>query len=197
MIGKAALLLTLAAIGAGQIVHAGDAGAPFERNFYSSDQTYDVTGIPVYHSAYVETDASDNPTAIRGFFLYPGEDLTGVHEFSSNTVYFTSDQTVDLFNQVITPRDVAQAVDANNWSLVFDGAAHGVPLGVKIDAVTMVDDKLVLSFDQSLELHGVALAHNDLVQIDGPGSASRIPVAPGSTWTSMPSMAELFPFCRI
>ena len=63
--------------------------------------------------------------------------------------------------------------DGANYSVEFDGAAEGVPAGVRIDAITLSDaGNLILSFDTTVTVGGVTFADEDLVEFDRVGVSS-------------------------
>ncbi|MEO8602546.1 MAG: hypothetical protein ABI629_08225 [bacterium] len=114
------------------------------------------------------------PTRLDVGALPPGANLTGYLRQDDNTVLFTLDVSVRLpLNAVspttFTPRDVIHYSGGNSYAVYFDGAAHGVPDGVAIDALAVADGGLVLSFDGAVTLDGFSIDDADLVAFDPTG----------------------------
>jgi hypothetical protein len=64
------------------------------------------------------------------------------------------------------PADVVR-YDGATYFIEFDGAAHGIPNGVNVDAVAVYGGSLLLSFDVAVILNGLHVDNEDLVLFDG------------------------------
>ncbi|MEM1181977.1 MAG: hypothetical protein AAGM22_26760 [Acidobacteriota bacterium] len=96
--------------------------------------------------------------------LPAGVELTGFH-IEPDKTFFAVDQPVVVDGQLITPRDVA--VTDGTVSLAVDGAALGVGRGAAVDAVTLLDGEIVVSYDTAVTLGGNPVFDEDLVQVTG------------------------------
>lgn len=83
------------------------------------------------------------------------------------------DVTVDLGSFEAAPADLV-LFDAGGSSMFFDGSALGVPEGLDLDAADYLvcNDNLLLSFDGSGTVGGVAFDDEDALEYDGAGAWS-------------------------
>lgn len=99
--------------------------------------------------------------------LFSGVEIGALHYRADGAWLFAPRTAVSIGGNTFRPADVV-AYDGANYVKVFDGAASGVPNGVRIDAV-MTDDagRLVVSFDAPVKLSGTNFGMSDLVRFDG------------------------------
>jgi len=98
-------------------------------------------------------------------------DVSAVHALDDGRLLFALSTSVDLGSGPIRPRDVV-AWDGATYSPFFDGAAAGIPDGVRVDALGVRRQGgghlLLLSFDVDVLLPGgLAAADEDLVAWEG------------------------------
>jgi len=186
--GAAARWLTLA-------IGLGVAGSALAQNpvRFSSDITAEIGAV----LPKVVTDddvAADGGTGILGYSLPPGTlppeaDVSGYERLPGGDSLLSLDVSVPLPGlppgTAAEPRDVVR-FDPNTLLFAFelDGSAAGVPLGPRIDAVTVNGaGDVIVSFDTSVTLPGpLAVDDEDLVRFAGgvftlfyDGSASSMP----------------------
>jgi len=92
--------------------------------------------------------------------------IDAFHDFADGTLLFSLDGWADLGGVPVTPADVVRW-DGSDYTLAFDALAAGVPAGVDVDAVTVDDDDLLLSFDVAVDLPGGPYGDEDLVRWNG------------------------------
>jgi hypothetical protein len=99
--------------------------------------------------------------------LPDGVDVDALHQDMGATL-FSTDTTVSLPGLLVaTPDDVVK-FDGFDYTLEFDGGAHGVPAGTDLDAVARLPSgELLVSFDVAVELGGVRADDEDLLHFDG------------------------------
>ena len=148
----------------------------------SSDTTSNLGGIAIDPRQVVEDDGATivatalGPSA-PGLALPDGANLTAFERLPTGEVVFSTDVTVAIAGLaapgVAGPSDVVR-VDDQGPAVVFSGAQAGLPGGVAVDALEIESDgDLLLSFDTSVEIGGVAVDDEDVVRLDlASGTAS-------------------------
>ena len=139
-----------------------DAQTPLVDVEVSPDITVSLTGTTVND----EETVVDPPTTAMTLGLPGNVDVTGFHDLGAGEVLFSIDVSAALGAITATPADVVRLAGAV-YSLEFDGAANGVPAGVQVDAVGVVDGDLLLSFDITAALGAITVDDEDLVRFDG------------------------------
>ena len=106
--------------------------------------------------------------------LPEASDLDAYAVTGDDTVYFSTDVTVETDGLLIGPGDVVRVDPGGTLSLEISAAAVGLPAGADTDAVTLTDDPampLALSFDTTVELPAAAgtilVEDEDLAKTDG------------------------------
>lgn len=98
-----------------------------------------------------------------------GTRVVAYHRRADASHLFVVDVATALGGTVCTPRDVI-GYDGANYSKFFDGVAAGIPDGVRINGVALVDSAtLQLSFDTTVALSGVTFTPRDIAQWNNPG----------------------------
>ncbi|MBW2497383.1 MAG: hypothetical protein JRF61_08945 [Deltaproteobacteria bacterium] len=134
----------------------------------SPDVTVELAGV----SVDPENVVLDNllgvvvPTSLGD--LPSGVNVTAYHLFSSGAQLISLDETVVLPDVVAEPEDVVSH-DGASYSVVFDGSVQGVPGGVGVDAVSIIESDLLLSFDSAVTIGSETAREEDLVRFDGSG----------------------------
>jgi hypothetical protein len=133
------------------------------------DITVDLDGT-IVTPRQVATDDLAGHITVQSFggSLPAGVAVAAYHDDGANGLLFVVDSAVSLPGGVYaTPEDVVR-FQGGAFSLAFTGGAHGVPAGVKIDAVARDSaGNLVLSFDNSLVLSGITFKNQDLASFNG------------------------------
>jgi hypothetical protein len=93
-------------------------------------------------------------------------DVTAYHLFPNGAQLFSLDATIVLPGVVAGPEDVVSH-DGVSYTLIFDGSAEGVPAGANVDAVSVLEGDLLLSFDSPVTIGGDTFHEADLVRFDG------------------------------
>jgi hypothetical protein len=101
----------------------------------------------------------------------PGTNVDAYHLLPNGNQLLSFDITITLPGQsgpiTAGPADVV-LFDGSFYSLVFDGAANGIPPGVNVHDVTVFRGNLVLSFDVTVKLsEQLTATPTDLVLFDG------------------------------
>ena len=98
--------------------------------------------------------------------LPPGSAIDAVTTADDGDLLLSFDVTVSLAGQAFDDEDLVR-LDEGAFSLFFDGSARGVPPGADLDgAHRLQNDHLLLSFDVSGSVGGVAFADEDAVQFN-------------------------------
>lgn len=95
-----------------------------------------------------------------------GARVDALHVDVDDARLLSFDVTVELDGTTILPGDVARLESDGSVALVFEAASTGVG-DVNVDAVSVVEGDLVLSFDTTVELYGVVADDADLVRVTG------------------------------
>jgi len=160
------------------------AQTPLEIVIASPDVTAVLGGAVVADHQLVADDLQGGALALTFAPLPAAAAVDGLHLSAAGPVLFSLETFTELAGATYRPADVV-AFDGAGFSLAFDGAAAGVPSEVDVDAVTVgANDELLLSFDVTVVLSGVAFADEDLAAWDGggfdlvfDGSAAGVPEA--------------------
>ncbi len=140
----------------------------------SSDTTVDLTGTVAWDDEISDDDFVSvvAPTGPPG--VPENADLTGYHRVGAEDL-FSLDITTVLGGLTVRPSDVVRW-DGSIYTLELDGAAEGVPVGARIDAISVDPGSgdLLLSFDIGVDLGGgLVAADEDIVAFDsGTGFSS-------------------------
>jgi len=150
---------------------SGAAGAQVGRVWVSPDVSVDLDGGPgsEVHDEHVAIDDLNGtflgPESLGA--LDPSADLSAFHRRDDGDRLFSLDTTQLLPNGLVAePRDVVR-YDGAVYALELDGSAAGIPNGARIDAVTERGGRLAVSFDTSVDLGGLVVDDEDLVEIGG------------------------------
>lgn len=93
--------------------------------------------------------------------------LAGAGDVDSNPLLVLDTTSLLPGNLVARPGDIVRYEDPN-FSMVFDAQANGVPIGSRVDAVSLSPNGLVLSFDTTITLPGnLTVSDEDLVAWNG------------------------------
>lgn len=159
------LRLTLLAA-ASLCVTAGAAPAvtPLLSLYFVPDITVVLNGVTVSPQEVAIDDLMGDITRLSIGDVPAGARLTSFVELGGGNRLLSFDTTVDLGNGVIAhPADVVY-VHPSTVTILFDAAAHGVPEGATVGALTMArGDSLVMSFDVTVKLGDVTASPADLV----------------------------------
>lgn len=147
---------------------AWSATTPLDALYISPDSAITIQNLTVLPGEAVRT----SPLALADLGVLPKEaNLIGYHRTADGRQLFTLDVSATLAGGVtVTPADVV-AYDGNDYTIEFDGLARGLPRGVEIDAIAMIDGDLLLSFDSAVSFSGFTADDEDLVRVAG-GSIS-------------------------
>ena len=100
--------------------------------------------------------------------LPDGVDVDALQQEVGGRTIFSTDTTVSLPGPLVATPDDAVRTNGSSYVLEFDGAAHGVPAGVDLDAIARLPSgELLLSFDVAVTLGGVRADDEDLLRFDG------------------------------
>jgi hypothetical protein len=98
-------------------------------------------------------------------------DLVALHEDATGLLW-VADGAFMLGAVLVEPRDVVSTVGP---ALIFRGADHGVPDGVRIDALSRATDgDLLLSFDTPVTLGGTLFGEADVARFDAATGFSKV-----------------------
>ncbi len=133
---------------------------------YSPDITVALGGTTVAPGDVADDDQVQPPVLVDLGPVPPGANLTGYHRLPDGDHLLAFDVTVSLGGLTVEPRDIVRT-DGSSYSFFFSGAALGIPAGVAIDAIAMIGDDLLLSFDADAVLNGVTFDDADVVRVNG------------------------------
>ena len=134
----------------------------------SPDITVDLSGTLVEDEEAARDDLAGSVSAVSFAGLPSGADVIAHHVLSDGDQLLAFDTTVSLPGPVTAiPGDVVRYNGAT-YSLEFDSALSGIPSGVMTDAVSVIDNDLLLSFDTTVDLGGgVVVDDEDLARWNG------------------------------
>ncbi len=148
------------------IVAAAGAASAQDIITYSTDVSVVLEGVLIEDETAAQDDLAGTVTA-DALGIPPPADLRALERLPGGAVWFALDTAATVAGGIrVEPRDVVR------WSgsvatVAFDGGAAGVADGVRVDAVALAPEGLLLSFDQTVRL-GLAIADDeDLVLFDG------------------------------
>ncbi len=123
------------------------------------------------------------PTLIDIGPIPPNANVVGYHRLPDGDHLLAFDTTVVLHDLTVAPSDIVRT-DGTSSAFFFAGAANGIPNGTAIDALSMVGDDLLLSFDTAVRIDGVTFESADVARFDGADftlffDAAAAGVAPG------------------
>ncbi len=133
----------------------------------STDVSVDLAGTVLDDEDVGADDSSGSvlPEALGS--LPKSADVDAFHTLPGGDRLLSFDTTVELPSGLRAgPADVV-LWDGIVHSTYFDADAAGVPNGVRVDAVTLVGGFLAVSFDTSVDLAGIFVDDEDLVQVIG------------------------------
>jgi hypothetical protein len=138
---------------------------------YSPDVTVLLGDTIVGREDVAEDNLMGSVTLVNIGDFPPGTNVDAYHLLPNGNQLLSFDITVTLPGQsgpiTAGPADVV-LFDGSFYSLVFDGAANGIPPGVNVHDVTVFRGNLVLSFDVTVKLsEQLTAAPTDLVLFDG------------------------------
>jgi hypothetical protein len=96
-------------------------------------------------------------------------DVTAFGMDSARGRLLAFDTTVMLPGGVVAGRGDVVRYDGATYGIAFDASAEGIPASAMTDAVSIAPDGLLLSFDTTVDLGGLAAADEDLVRWNGSG----------------------------
>lgn len=131
----------------------------------SPDITAVLANVTVADEAVVNDDLN-TVTPVDLGPLSPAAEVVAYHLEGSEAYFALATATVLAGGLTADPRDVV-VWDGNDYDLFFEGAAAGVPGGVRIDAMTLASGTLLLSFDVTVVLDGELIADEDLAKFGG------------------------------
>lgn len=135
----------------------------------STHLTLGSNNIFIAPNQVAKDDLSSAPGVVAnlplGIAIPDGAAVFAYHLASNGDSLFVSDVTLQLGGVLASPRTVIR-YDGSTYTKAFDGAANGVPDGVRIDALAMINDSdFLLSFDCAVSLPGGVFADRaDLVR---------------------------------
>lgn len=133
---------------------------------YSTDTVVELGNTLVEGMSIVLDDGAGGISTQSFAYIDDTATLTAYHRATSGDFLFVLDTAVAVGGVTFRAGEVLRASDDNVLS-EFDPVESGVPRGVEVDAVGMMDGGLVLSFDSDVELGGTFYADEDLVRLAG------------------------------
>lgn len=150
---------------------------------YSTDTGVELAGTLIEGMTISIDDRSGGISTQSFAYLDDTAALTGYHRIAPDEFLLVLDIAVSVGSLTFRAGQVIRQ-SGDSTLAEFDPVASGVPRGVEVDAVTIRDGDLVISFDTDVELDGTFYADEDLVGYDGAtfsmaldGSAFGLPVA--------------------
>jgi hypothetical protein len=163
---------------------------------FSTDITVAVAGLPAPGIAtpgdvvMVDEQGAAIVFSAAAVGLPAGTDVDAVGAESDSDLLLSFDTTVNVGGVVVDDEDVVR-IDTQGAPavLVYDGSARGVVAGLDLDGVyrSLDDDRLLLSFDGSGSLGGIAFDDEDLLEWDPATGAYALAYdgsAPPAAWST-------------
>jgi IPTL-CTERM motif len=142
---------------------------PLSELRYSPDITT-IIGTPAVTvgPANVVSDHLAGPIGLINIgSLPPGARLVAYHRLNNGDSLLVTDTTVILSGITFGPRDVVR-YNGSAYSSFFAGATHGIPDGVRIVGLALVNNiDPLLAFDTTVVLSGVTVKPTDIVRWNG------------------------------
>lgn len=146
---------------------AARAATPLRALQYTSDITVTLGGTTVAPSDVVEDDLAGMVTPVDIGMLPADAHVDAYHALPNGDALLSFDTTVMLPDgDIAGPADIVRFI-GTGYVLVIDAAARGIPEGTDVDAVTISDGALLVSFDTAVQLSGNVFEDEDLVEITG------------------------------
>ena len=144
------------------------ANTPLDSISLSPDVTAPIKLLAVDDEDVVTDDFGAVGTLVDLGPIPAAADVDAYHALPGGDALFSLDTTTTLSTVTAGPADVIR-YSAGSYTVEFSGAAAGVPDGVNIDALTVSNGDLVMSFDVTTELGGVVYEDEDLVRFVSAG----------------------------
>ena len=153
----------------------------------SPDITITLNDGTVVHDESVVELTTGLPNVVDVGPLPAGVSVESYHSEGGST-FFTLDTVTSLpdggSGLIVEPRDIVK-LTSGDYDISFSGADAGIPRGVAIDAVTLLDSRFVMSFDTTVLIGGSVIQDEDLA-IDLSGSL--VPLFDASATGVSPSL---------
>ena len=143
------------------------AATPLVQIRFSPDITVSLDTATV-NDEDVGIDNLTGSVTLQSIGAIPAEtDLDAYSVRPNGDQLFSFDTTIVLPGGLTArPADVVR-LSGGTYSIEFDAAARGVPIGVNVDAVAVYGSSLLLSFDVAVDIGAVHFDKEDLVRFDG------------------------------
>ena len=145
---------------------AAQAATPLESLSLSPDVTALVKQVSVNDEDVVLDDFGPLGNLVDLGTLPAAADVDAFHPLPDGAVLFSVDTTVALPGLSPRPSDIIR-FSTGSYVVEFSGYAAGIPAGVNVDALTLSNGDLIVSFDVATELGGKLYQDEDLVRYDG------------------------------
>jgi len=142
------------------------AATPLEELRYSPDVTVTRATQTVQDHDVASDDLSGVVTLLSLGVVPASTDIDAYHRLDTDELV-SFDTTVDLPGGTVASGGDIVRFDGSVYTIEFDSQVNGVPLGVDVDAVSLIEGDLLLSFDVAVELDGVTFHDEDLARFDG------------------------------
>ena len=150
----------------GPSVTAFSAATPLESLSLSLDVTTLVKQVSVNDEDVLLDDFGPLISLVDIGILPATADVDAFHPLPDGAVLFSMDTTVALPGLSPSPSDIIR-FSTGSYVVEFSGEAAGIPAGVNVDALTLSNGDLIVSFDVATELGGKFYQDEDLVRYDG------------------------------
>lgn len=156
-----------ACIGLPALLASTSAGAQLANVDFSPDITLHLAGV-VTADENIARDNFSNIVLLPVGVIPANADVTVYHRLANGDSLLGFDITVELPGAVVArPADIVR-FDGGAFSIEFDGSAEGIPEGVRVDALSAEGGgNLLMSFDSTVEVSGVTVSDEDIVEFDG------------------------------
>lgn len=152
---------------------AARAATPLQSVRISTDVTAVLGAQTVDDEKVASDDLAGGVTPVSIGPIPSWVDLDGYQLPPNGNQLLSFDTTLTLPGEITArPADVVR-YDGTVYTVEFDAAAHGVPLGADVDAIAIAPNgDLLLSFDVAVVLSGITLDDEDVARFDGVGFTS-------------------------
>lgn len=147
------------------------AATPLTSLRYASDITVDLSGTTITPAEVAEDDLAGMVTAVNVGTLPADTHVDAYVLLGNGDQLLSFDTTITLPGDLIAePADVVR-FNGTSYSSAFDASDNGIPEGVNVDAVALLQGDLLLSFDTAVRLDDVTYEDEDLAHFNGAGFA--------------------------
>jgi len=142
------------------------AATPIGSLSYSTDISVIAGSTLIDDEAVLNDNLSGARSPVNIGSLPENTAIDAYHHLGGGSHLVSFDTSITLGSTTYEPADIVR-FNGSTYSIEFDASTKNIPPGVNVDALTMDNGNLLLSFDQAITLSGTTFDDEDLVRLVG------------------------------